>query len=110
MTRPIKFRAWDWEKMTPSFGIFDWFDDNWRIYIPNFWRIYDNNIMQFTGLLDKNWKEIYEGDILWTSISDCYAWPIFWDDKKAGFHTELDLPVSCIEVIWNLYENPELLN
>ncbi len=72
MMRDLKFRVWDEERkeMSDSFG----FE---RSYIPfpkdKYWAIspiseicqYPHlHVMQFTGLRDKNGKEIFEGDIL----------------------------------------------
>ena len=69
-------------------------------------------IEQFTGLHDKNGKEIYEGD-----IPDDYG-PVFFSNEYLGYFAKAneiereykpiyDIPI--IEIIGNIHENPELL-
>jgi uncharacterized phage protein (TIGR01671 family) len=114
MKRGIKFRAWESvvEKMTEPFSLTELASEmprNMENYI----------LMQFTGLLDKNGKEIYEGDVI--KHSGYYSgdnkhneglfvveWVLngFNDDLLAGY---ADCP-EWIEVVGNIYENPELLS
>jgi uncharacterized phage protein (TIGR01671 family) len=69
---------------------------------------------QYTGLKDKNGKEIYEGDIL-TSINSNNI-VVYWDEihgrwighDKKHFNEDLYY-YNCGEIIGNIYENPELL-
>lgn len=71
-------------------------------------------LMQFTGLLDRNNVEIYEGDILKTDVRAGNMKVIYFD-TYASFMLEykgLLYPLNegaDIEVIGNIYENPELL-
>jgi len=77
-------------------------------------------LMQFTGLQDKNGKEIYEGDIL---KSKYHTWIVLGLDFCEGFYgftlktTVMDKIYladnsfqTSSEVIGNIYQNPELLS
>ena len=121
MNREIKFRAWDGEKMNTdicldnSDGVVFQFIASIPVKIVE--RL-DWKLMQYTNLKDKNGKEIYEGDIV-----ECTDW-----NKDRGQHHigvaafGIDVPCSAgfdfgssgwskeeIEIIGNIYENPELL-
>jgi len=71
-------------------------------------------LMQYTGLRDKNGKEIYEGDIYfndrWTG--GCKGQAVEWDGR-GGFVCFCDGEYGEnheeVEIIGNIYENPELL-
>jgi hypothetical protein len=107
--REIKFRAWDTEVGQDGPINTMWYEDDvcahedtWNIgHFPG------NAIMQYTGLHDKNGKEIYEGDIVLTpggqrlGVDIEYAMlgdPKFWSIT----------PSECA-VIGNIYENGNLL-
>ena len=72
------------------------------------------DIMQFTGLKDKNGKEIYEGDLLkLDNLLMTIEWIPEWS-RFMGVVDEIRCPLEeasllkC-EIIGNIYENPELL-
>ena len=128
--REIKFRVWDKKIkafLTKDGGCFKSTD-----FIYSFGSIINNDfpnleVQQFTGLKDKNGKEIYEGDII--KLSGGY-YPrrkviIKWLD--GGLHAfrsktseypveegytlnhEIGNTHSFSEVIGNIFENPELM-
>jgi len=106
MSREIKFRAWD----KKDHVIRSWDDLLWMIYQGeiDIWCDKHLEIMQFTGLHDRNGKEIWEGDILWTRMGKTkIQFVMEWDEKEAQFTRFA--PQREYEVIGNVYENPELL-
>jgi len=82
-----------------------------------------STVGQYTGLLDKNKTEIYEGDIVkWSSwvLGSVYEKNnpkkinvVEWSTKRGKWFVDKDLwdlgAYSDIEVIGNIYENPELI-
>lgn len=128
--REIKFRAWDGEKMSSSFylnGIAYAYDNEYLIYPEEFGGVnpfgYGNGdkkieIMQYTGLKDKNGKEIYEGDIVEMKDGTRNPYQIVWsfelqgwglDGNPSGLQAWLSEYTKDIEIIGNIYESPELL-
>lgn len=75
----------------------------------------DTKIMQFTGLLDKNGAEIYEGDIIRHDEANMNMQVVFengcfnWADENGKSYNALHVGVGSWTVIGNIYENPELL-
>lgn len=78
----------------------------------------DVELMQYTGLKDKNNKEIYEGDILFESFGERYYKVVFENGSfKAEFNGDfdeysfdlIDVVAQGCEIVGNIYENPELI-
>lgn len=122
MSREIKFRAWfqgkmiDLQIITPLALA----DDIPGLFIP----FKDDCIlMQYTGRKDKHGKEIYEGDVITCEIyeredyDDYYSKKpieVHWSDNATGFWplnkgSQWRSGCENIEVIGNIYENPELI-
>jgi len=121
--RPIKFRAWNKE----SYYMYDPDDNNMEMFMYLDGVIYydgqdtdDYILMQYTGLKDKNGKEIYEGDILNIPSTGYdvkeYNHRVIWNEDtltyegitKSGRVYELWYDEE-LEIIGNIHENPELL-
>lgn len=99
--------------------------------IKSDWWDYEENEfiqMQFTGLHDKNGKEIYEGDVVIdhdTKIKHSVSWNEkkvgWWLDRTTDKNGSGSYSASCLlpeniglydkgwEIIGNIYENPELI-
>ncbi len=106
MNRIIKFRAFLKELNKMEMGLFGLRSDG-KVSFNT-----DAILMQFTGLHDKNGKEIYEGDInedlgilVWNQDDASYIWE-YKDIDMQSMGAEHEW---CI-VIGNIYETPELLN
>lgn len=112
--REIKFRAWNGVEMSEPFDLNKGDPDTFPLGLP---------LMQYTGLEDKNGKEIYEGDIirlqpLWeASVVEFGHQDIGHDFQGIGFYTreknggQFNLFANEeTEVIGNIYSNPELFN
>jgi hypothetical protein len=104
--REIKFRAWveSEQRMTKVFELGSILCDNHGCDL----------LMQYTGLKDKNGREIYEGDILLDNAK--IARVVKWGDDLACFMVDIkectndDYLYACLlgVVIGNIYENPDL--
>lgn len=110
--REIKFRAWDKDnkEMTPYFKLG---------YVPELYSDKDV-VMQWTGLKDRNGKDVYEGDIVKVNKGEykgmnavvewcgdcCFAYRL----QFVGVgNNEAMMRNGEIEIIGNIYENPNLI-
>lgn len=67
------------------------------------------NWQQYTGLKDKNGKEIYEGDMLKIgSFSNAVTWDDFFGSFLVGNFRVTQQEVDKATIVGNIYENPEL--
>ena len=113
-TRELKFRAWNGNIMFyDDLTVVSPVDIGLNKLLERAGKTY--RLMQFTGLYDKNNKEIYEGDIF-QDEEDGYCDYVEWDDTYSGWTThKWFLPnefmnLEKMEIIGNIYENPELLH
>ncbi|MCM3573311.1 YopX family protein [Mesobacillus subterraneus] len=132
--RDIKFRLWDMKNFKmyhPHVDQHSWyFDDEYdSIQFPmendgflNYKSEKNAILLQYTGLKDKNDKEIYEGDILrvtedpvfggeddFVGVIKFYECAFWIDNERQGKASRLFNEITEHEVIGNIYKNPELL-
>ena len=115
MVREIKFRAWDktFKKMCAVAEI-EFMEGDKPFIIVNFLRLEGKacDLMQYTGLKDKNGEEIYEGDVAKGILDgDTHVWEVSWaeDRETLGWSITPQDVENGLEVIGNIYENPDLL-
>jgi len=117
MNRQLKFKIYDKNDTNCIIGPFNWNKLPQFLFPENF------TLLQYTGLKDKNGKEIYEGDVIKyhrvfekkrevIELTSC----IKFQDGAFGFDMKgfNDMFMSLgddsdIEVIGNIFENSELL-
>lgn len=140
MNREIKFRAQRTDTKEFVYGYYHEVEAEGVGYSYIFWQgnaipVRADSVGQFTGLLDKNGKEIYEGDVIkWDDMSKGKYW------RFAVVEMHPDILFNCkfinevngiknsanyifrfgnfiykdthnhIEIIGNIYENPNLIN
>ena len=118
----------EWYPAYDILTIFDYFEGIQDRYIEDT-STKRFELMQYTGLHDKNGKEIYEGDIVrqvsYKYSNDEYGHKGFYENiskvlykgrafqyewiRTNGIEMPKDFKESFIEVIGNIYDNPELL-
>lgn len=121
-----KFRAWDKENKEMLFvRQIDFMFGKVVLECYEQFFIDEVELMQYTGLRDKNGREIYEGDIIrfFDCDGDGYTVPVVWDNDYACFSVdwgsnmltsfdyleEFYTELKDIEVVGNIYENLSLI-
>ena len=125
MSREIKFRAWlKEEKKMVNVETIDFSEKSIQYlekneiidaYLLRRMIFEDIELMQYTGIKNKNGLEIYEGDIIICKYGPEIMMEVKWIDE--GFRTlgkyngdnYVGYVKNSAEVIGNIYENPELL-
>ena len=120
--REIKFRVWDahkrmWTEYKIHNGAVYFLDKSTGVWVGKYDKRYKEfDFMEYTGLKDKNNKEIYEGDIV---ILHNGKYKVIFNSKEARFvlrDDEFEMEISFtnnnnkrMEIVGNIYENPELI-
>ena len=113
--RPIKFRCYD--SSLPVIRMWYWEPGEQNFNLAENLLNPKVIVMQFTGLLDKNEKEIYEGDII-QSDDGLRLWSVEYSIELGGRYIGKGIGKTwfsenpawnVLEVIGNIYENPELV-
>jgi len=78
---------------------------------------FSENLMQFTGLLDKNGKEIYENDIISAPELDGRVYKVRWNDTEFRWgafsgngNERVFSDMKNGKIIGNIFQNSDLLN
>lgn len=119
--REIKFRCWD--KLNKIMDYEPWGPEYLCEGVPindcltSFPSSEYSGLMQFTGLLDKNGKEIFEADIL--NWPDSFKAQVLWCEEDCAFQISTIGHIGGaflnqeymlnFEIIGNIHQNPELL-
>jgi uncharacterized phage protein (TIGR01671 family) len=124
MNRPIKFRVWDKRENKGMYTQNMLYDAQLHHFWQDFVDYPGYELMQYTGLTDKNGKEIYEGDILKNpyDVSNKIIGQVLYESDHGGYIfqwkrrgqdykiTNLNCDVAFESVIvGNIFEHSELL-
>lgn len=122
--REIKFKYWNGKEMKNADTIHSWNDmggaDTSKAWDGDIHDYFD--LIQYTGLKDKNGKEIYEGDIVkygsnHPNIEKSLGKVIFYrgsfkldyGSNRVRIYDGIDWAEEEMEIIGNIHENSELL-
>lgn len=121
--KKIKYRAWEKESkkwLTQSVSVY--LANDGYAFVINGGKIekIEVEICMFTGLLDRNGKEIYEGDLIQQHQGKDYSiqYYVGWRESRCGFwlydldktpHLDLTDFRENLKVIGNIFENPEMM-